>query len=329
MFGSVILDVAIGLVFIYLLLSLICSAAKEGLEALMKKRAIDLERGLRQMLEDPKGTGLVKHLYTHPLIDGLFRGKFDEQKGGHLWTNLPSYIPAENFAHALLDVLWRGPVPQGGGVAPPASPPQASYPPQHPSLQQLRDAINASMYSERIKRSLVALVDAAGGDLDRARANLEGWFNSTMDRVSGWYKRWTQAVIFALGLALVAFLNVDTIALASSLAGDPAQRQYLVAVAQESAKNRPDAPGDDPKRRLEENLQEIRKLGLAVGWDQTDARTWPQGGWGWVKKVVGLLVTAVAIMLGAPFWFDVLNKFMVVRSTVKPEEKSHTERAKD
>src|SRR5262249_54394654 len=169
----------------------------------------------------------------------------------------------------------------------------------------------------------------AGGDLGRLRANLEGWFNGTMDRVAGWYKRWTQAVIFALGLALVAFLDVDTIALASSLAGDPAQRQYLIAAAQEAAKHRPGDSGDDPKKRIQAHLQEMRQLGLAVGWDQADARTWPQGGWGWVKKVVGLLVTAVAIMLGAPFWFDLLNKFMVVRSTVKPEEKSPKEKTKD
>src|SRR5437879_3572336 len=100
MFGSTVLEVAIGLVLNYLLFSLACSAAKEGLEALMKKRAIDLERGVRELLDDPDGTAMAARVYKHPLIDGLFKGTFDTEKGGWLWSNLPSYIPAQNFALA-------------------------------------------------------------------------------------------------------------------------------------------------------------------------------------------------------------------------------------
>jgi hypothetical protein len=36
-------------------------------------------------------------------------------------------------------------------------------------------------------------------------------------------------------------------------------------------------------------------------------------------KLLGLLLTALAIALGAPFWFDLLNKFIVLRSSVKPK----------
>jgi hypothetical protein len=45
--------------------------------------------------------------------------------------------------------------------------------------------------------------------------------------------------------------------------------------------------------------------------------------------VLGLLITAFAISLGAPFWFDLLNKFMIVRATVKPKEKSPDEASVD
>ena len=47
-----------------------------------------------------------------------------------------------------------------------------------------------------------------------------------------------------------------------------------------------------------------------------------------IFTALGWLTTALAIMLGAPFWFDVLNKFMIVRSTVKPDEKSPAEASK-
>ena len=47
MFGSEILEVAVGLALLLLIVSLICTAAKEGLEAIMRTRAMDLERGIR------------------------------------------------------------------------------------------------------------------------------------------------------------------------------------------------------------------------------------------------------------------------------------------
>ena len=71
MFGSAILDTAIGLIFVFLVVSLIVSAANELLAALFKWRANNLFLGIRQLLQDPSVTGLVTRFYEHPLIDGL------------------------------------------------------------------------------------------------------------------------------------------------------------------------------------------------------------------------------------------------------------------
>lgn len=67
MFGSDILDVAIGLALIFLMLSLIASGVREAVEAIVKSRAVELERGIRALLDDPAGTGMAKLLYQHPL----------------------------------------------------------------------------------------------------------------------------------------------------------------------------------------------------------------------------------------------------------------------
>src|SRR6516165_8046853 len=76
--------------------------------------------------------------------------------------------------------------------------------------------------------------------------------------------------------------------------------------------------------------QGTANAGISNRLDRSDPRTWPSNdGWRWVTKIVGLLLTVLAISLGAPFWFDLLNKFMVVRSTVKPREKSRKEKSKD
>ena len=73
--------------------------------------------------------------------------------------------------------------------------------------------------------------------MTRVRLSIEAWFNSTMDRVSGWYKRRTQIILFAVGLAMAATLNIDTVDICNHLVSDPSLRSSLVATAQEYAKN--------------------------------------------------------------------------------------------
>src|SRR3954471_23449432 len=123
MFGSVIVNVAIGLILVYLLLSLIASSIREGLEGRLKTRSTHLERGIRELLHDPSGTTLASDFYNHPLIYSLFRGEYDptqikqskdktgRTKFGSMPTrsDLPSYIPSRNFALALMDIVARGP----------------------------------------------------------------------------------------------------------------------------------------------------------------------------------------------------------------------------
>jgi hypothetical protein len=68
MFGSDALEVIIGVVFVFCLFSTICAAVREALEAWLKTRASFLEYGIRNLLQDSKGTGLAKEIYAHPLV---------------------------------------------------------------------------------------------------------------------------------------------------------------------------------------------------------------------------------------------------------------------
>jgi hypothetical protein len=80
-------------------------------------------------------------------------------------------------------------------------------------------------------------------------------------------------------------------------------------------------------KKLKEEVDRLSVLGLPIGWNSNDPRVYPgTNALGWVSKIVGWLLTALAISLGSPFWFDLLNKFMIVRSTVKPKEKSPPEK---
>jgi hypothetical protein len=401
MFGSEILDVAIGMVFVYLLLSLICSAVNEIIESWMKKRATDLERGLRELLLDYQGTGLVKEIYDHPLVGGLFRGDYNPTHLGHealtgwllrkLWVlpqfnirrnayrlrglflnragaDLPSYIPSRNFSLALIDLIVRQWREQAG--SPPSSPPAGSPPDSYVgayTIEELREAVAAYAKNDEVRRALLPLVGTAG-DLQKARESVERWYDSSMDRVSGWYKRRTQVILLFIGLGASVFINADTLAIFKSLMNDPPLRASLVAAAQEYAKANPTPPGgatpapspdpaspikacqkdaNSPECRVQQNQQQLEQLGLPTGWDCRDARALPQcvsftpfspnswilwdtAAWSpWLFKLLGWMLTAVAVSLGAPFWFDLLNKFMVVRSTVKPHQKSPEEQSED
>ncbi len=310
MFGSDILDAAIGMVFVYLLLSLVCSALGELLEGLLKNRAKDLERGLRELLHDSDGTGMVKRIYEHPLINGLFSGAYDPTRTG----NLPSYIPAKTFAMALMDIVAPT-APAGGTPAVPGSGGTGVAPAPSP-------------VPDPVVKAVKALAEAAGPDIAQARANVETWFNASMERVAGWYKRRSQTVIFCVGLALALVVNADSIAIATGLANDKAARDSLVAAAQTYAQqNQSGLPNSgSADQKIKDNLNTISGIGLPIGWEKRETETVPgripEGLWGWVLKVIGCLVTAAATSLGAPFWFDLLNKFITVRSTIKPKEQT-------
>ncbi|HEX5705010.1 MAG TPA: hypothetical protein VFX97_17565 [Pyrinomonadaceae bacterium] len=370
MFGSQVIDVAIGMVFVYLLLSLVCSAANELIETVMKNRAAKLEEGIRSLLNDE---GLANQVYNHTLVSGLYT----KAKGK------PSYIPSRTFALALLNI-----------VAPDVTSPGAGSNP----VQAVRDTVSnlpANHAAAPIKDALLALIDDAQGDINKLRLNIQNWYDGAMDRVSGWYKRRVHIIIMILGLLVTIGLNVDSIAIFKALANDKALRDSMVAAADAYAKanalptptpspsttqppgnsatgaaTQPPAdstatptpvssptptqsptPSDpcwahdcqadenSPKCKLKKNQCQLEKLGLPIGWRPPrdpfpGFMLWKPGvlgtwgtqiyehGWGW-------LLTALAISLGAPFWFDLLNKFIVIRSTVKPKEKSQEEQSKD
>ncbi|HEY2190107.1 MAG TPA: hypothetical protein VGH48_16245 [Caldimonas sp.] len=361
MFNSETLEVAIGMAFLFLSVSLICTAVKEWLEGVFKWRAMDLERALRTLLADSDGT-MTSQLLRHPVLFSLFPGIYDPAQLRSSWLtpgqgslhmrlshrrNLPSYIPAGQFAVALLDCVARGPTPADGGDATAAD---AAVHPGPLSVEALRQSAMA-LASVHLQRAVLSALDHSAGDLAMARLNVERWFNGTMDRASGWYKRRTQAVLFMLGFAVAAAMNIDALHVMQRLTTDKAFRDVVVKEA--ATAPAPDESGSAAQAaRIGNAKQALERVGLPIGWSAWAPASAPASGahdglralpvprqlcktldlttcerarWfgaDWFAVVCGWFVTAFAVMLGAPFWFDVLNKFMVIRSTVKPHEKS-------
>lgn len=330
MLGSDTLDVAVGLVFLFLLLSLICSSIKEAIETVLKYRARFLYQGIVELLGDANRTDTVDAFYLHPIINALFQGKY---KSGDL-SNLPSYIPAQAFSIAVLDLIHPAPANSVGAEAA-AVLPEAER--SAIAIAQLREAVG-KIENQTLKGAMLPLIRAAGNDITQVREHIESWYNASMDRVSGWYKRRTQIIIAAVGFCLAASMNVDCISIARYLYTDQTQRNVIITQARAAAAQ---AKPVDANGALKDPLGYIQNQGgVPVGWvfkrepgqsDQDFGHDWrklPLTAQSWFLKVAGILMTTFAVSLGAPFWFDVLNKIMVIRSTVKPAEKSRDEKSK-
>lgn len=303
MFGSQTLEVAMGLVFIYLLLSLICSALNEWVATFWSMRSKTLESGLRNLLDDPQATRLAKALYGHPLIKSLAPS-----------GSKPSYIPSRAFARALMDVL----APSDAATGPKA-------------FADLRNAV-AILPASGAKNSLLVLIDEAQGDLSKAREKIEEWFDHATDRVSGWYKRKTKLISVVWALVLAVTLNADTLMIANNLWHSSTLRASVTAAAEAFAKQPPSAvtppPGAVPigppsgpevAAQIERNVQ---GLDLPIGWSPSNEITRAPGDFrAFMVKVIGLLCTTLAVSLGAPFWFNVLKDIGGLRSAGQPPER--------
>jgi hypothetical protein len=142
-----------------------------------------------------------------------------------------------------------------------------------------------------------------------------------MERISGWYKRMAQKIIFAVGLALCFAINADSLMVVKELWSDQALAHAVVAQANKRVQSGTLSDPDDQKHSLQEVVSEIREINAPpIGWvrESRDIRAWPTEPWPIAFKLFGILLTSFAITLGAPFWFDILNTIINMRLSGAP-----------
>jgi len=314
---GVMLDVVIGLVFTYFLLALIASGIQEVFAAVFSWRGTYLAKGIDVILDNDRGAVFAwslgdffrAHFTSGPApstAKATLHAQIAAQAGGATAaqtklqdvlkvathplmrgtpSDLPAYVPARNFATALLETLRDGS--------------------QSPLFSQVERSV-AALPDGDLKKTLTAYLRHAGGDIDAFRTHLENWFDDSMDRVSGIYKRLSVYMMLILGLALAIALNVDSISLGRKLIETPSIRSALVASADTAAKGSlPTAPADPQK--IIDALRSFEDQQLPIGWND-------EKGTGWLAHLAGWLVTAAAVGLGAPFWFSLLQSLTNMRN---------------
>jgi hypothetical protein len=372
---SALLDVAIGLILLYLILSILASALNEILSNLFQWRSAFLVNFLERLLEDPElirtffqDTPLALHLeLPSPATTGgttpatmpqrVRAGVMGFRNRLALLREMPSYIKAEDFAQSIFDMMRALRNAQTGEQSA-----------RGLSLEEWKGVVNNAKMPANLRNVLTSVLDKAQDDisttsseLDKVRKNLEDWYDRSMDRVSGWYKRRTQFALFFIGLALSVIFNLDTISIANRLLQNPALREAIAAQAQAEAQHlsasapnfvlTPTAvltpqPGATPVAptpaavasvqpgsvevvrqniSIVHDLQdELNQLNIPLGWPDPNM---PDPGQGvqlmwWVTKALGLFITTLAVYQGAPFWFDLLNRITNLRSAGKPPERA-------
>ena len=296
--GLPVLDVVVGLAFIFFLFAVLASVIQECIAGFFGLRARMLEQGLRNMLASGTDMTLVSDFYQHPLIETLYRGDVtagDLGKGGLRRTKGPSYVSPNAFATFLLDNL----TPTDGGA----------------SLSDLSKEL--ATLPQPFRDRLTPLVKAAGDDVDAFRHSIEVWYDNTMARVSGWYKRKTQVILLVIGAGLVLALNVNTVRIADQLWSDPAVRAAVVQQANQAASQPKGAGARERLNNAADDVASVSKLGAPIGWSGQAKPKW--SGLGWMTTIGGWVLTILAISLGASFWFDALGRLSRLRSSGKPE----------
>ncbi|HXQ67333.1 MAG TPA: hypothetical protein VN980_12225 [Alphaproteobacteria bacterium] len=291
------IDVAIGLVLMYLVLSLVCTTFNEFVATVLGLRARTLKSGLEKILDVQT---LKNDFYNHGLVDGgnaAIRGR-------HIFTERHvSYMTGRTFAMALLGSLDpTKPIPAIADIA--------------NSVKNLPDS--------NIRDTLLAHLATAQNNLQDLRDSVATWFDGAMNRVSGVYKRRLKWISLGVGLAIAAIVNADTITVGKSLWQDAALRAQMVEAANKIVTNGMNTvvPNCD-KSTVSCLLDSVKSAEtdlrpLPIGWDFSSVGK----GWAfWLLKLGGLALTAIALSLGAPFWFDTLSKFVNLRGTgAKPKK---------
>lgn len=312
------LDVAIGLFFIYLTLSLLVSGIQELIATVLEWRAKQLKEAIQILLGDTEANDpsaiqaqkIANDLWNHPLIRSLNQRKLLRGSVG------PSYISSKMFAATLLEILKT----------------DYDFSPSG-KIDDIVESIKENQKLDpEIRRRIYSLALIAQR---KARASEKGikslekeiiiWFDQSMERASGVYNRNVKGLAFFIGLVLTILLNADTFHIIERLNKDAALRSSINQVATKIiAENKePDWDKINP---------ELEKITMPFGWHKIEQVQKPvnsldvsksqpgHSAGGNLKIFFGWLLSAAAIAMGAPFWFDLLGKFINVRNAGKVPE---------
>lgn len=287
------LQIIISLLLVSLFYSLLATTVMEMVAGWLSMRGKHLQSTLKNMLASADER-IYQAFRENPLFEQL-AGRFFGKKSP------PSYLDATAFHSILMKAIS-----------------------QQLEGKNLPDKIKA-IPDAKLKEVLEQFLEDADYKMEAFNARIIEWYEQVMDRASGWYKKKIQRNLLLIGIGIAIAFNADTLTVYQHLveaeASDPAYLTALTSLAEEVTAN--DEVNTENRAALYTRIDQVlRQLEggpqadpLGIGWGGFDYRQ--LGLLGWLWKLMGWLITAVAISLGAPFWFDLLKKVINIRSAGK------------
>jgi hypothetical protein len=323
-----ILGVAIGLAVTYLFLSVLVLALAEAISGVLALRAEKLRQGLsRILMEGSAGLeGRSRAFFKHPLIATL--GYASGRR-----SDLPSYLPTPLFVKAFLDNVGDLRA-KGAAINDAYQAALAELPPE------------AQVYVRGIVGQTLTTVEDA-------EQRVSQWFDASMQRLSGEYRRNIQWIARGIAVAVVFAMNANTLHIGATFWRDPVAREAAskfattalerceseygaaAAPAAPAAPIDPTAPAAAaPTARTAAMPLALPKacpglldeaaesLPLPLGWTSPAWHAIWQSAGSCALTLFGLLLTVIAVSFGAPFWFDLLRKVIPSLSLAGPRPKA-------
>jgi hypothetical protein len=298
MVGSGVIDFVIGMLFVFLVFSLVVSGINEAITRLLASRSRQLWRSLKELLDGGAADGdqrprkdvaatkdspLSTRLYVSPFISQLEIAVRDQR-------SRLSHIPSTAFSRGLIDALDS----ERDGV---------------PSVDRLLSILRGLPEGSPIKKPLLTIANEAGASIDTLRRDIGEWFDNRMEALSAIYRKKTKWFLLLLGLIVAVSLNVDAIGAAKQFYRDEALRSAVAQQAVTVAATCQEKDVPDVEECTRNAVSDVDgSIQLPVGWNGmtlSDVNGW---------QVLGWLLAAVALGQGAPFWFDLLRKTGRLRS---------------
>jgi hypothetical protein len=294
------LEVILGMIFTFMLLSLLGTTLNELVSAWRGWRGFYMEEALKRLLEHRDKKEVFEKFMKNPLFQQMMQHKAILRK-----SQAPAYLSSSNFASILTNVLKQ----------------------KDKALTSIEDIIQGVPEDSRLRQVLEQFKEEGHTTVEAFKARMQTWFDDVMGQSSGWYKRHLQFVTFFVGLGIAMVLNADSFQIYAHLTDNAASRQKLALLAKTfAAENEtlpsltpaPTAPltGSEIKKGVQDfvNTPEFRTASnvLGLGWSRQDLFVRPHT---WLRRLLGWFITALAVSLGAPFWFDILKKIITIQST--------------
>lgn len=342
MFGSDAIEVGIGLALVFFVLATASSAVVELLASIFKVRAKHLKRSLGRLFAGTKNVPKKTTPDNAMAADEISPEQQNANRAVNFVDNLyrsssiaplaaaaklkPSYIPAKNFAEGVLSIVRTG-MQEKRGDAPKKA---------KKLLSKNTAALEATLNTlpDDLHQQLLEIAGNVGTDIVAIQAEIEDWFDSSMDRAAGVFARWSRWVLIVVAVVIVVSFNVDTVDIGVALWESEEARGSAVAAAEAQVK---EAAEKGNPLTAKEALEQVGTLPVPVGWDsafcdKTDCSLWDNvAGFGIVMweegpgHVFGWVITVLMVSLGAPFWYDAMNKLVSIRGAGGKPEKAGNE----